>query len=530
MLFAGNRCGSERAFLKQHRTLTGHEFQLAIELLYRLKMKMSLLAFVLIFLAGESRNETMDAISIQQLVQATAAKEITSPLRGRTFCRVRLDSRAVQNGDLFWAVQGERHDGHAFVDQAVANGALACVVDKNPGGLHSTKSVVVDNTVAALADFAAWYRSHLDAIVIGITGSFGKTTTREVVYSVLREAHQGIRSSGNFNNHFGVPLTILELGTDHEFGVVELGASARGEIHQLCRIAAPEIGIITGIGLSHMTGFGTLRGIIDSKSELLESLPQTGIAVLTGDNSHVREMQKRAACQTILVGCDSCNDIIAEEVVFENRRIAFRVDETRYEMLVSGRHHLNAALAAIAIAREIGMGPADIQTGLRSFRPVDRRSQPLEIGPWTVIDDTYNANPASMQAACQLLADWQTNAKKILVTGDMLELSSDAEKQHYDLGFQAATAKFDYLLAMGDYAEQVALGAGDAGMPSSRLCCCRDLPVLTAVLDCWLEDSDVILVKGSRGMKMERVIEWIKNTSIERYEEHTFRQEWRNCA
>jgi UDP-N-acetylmuramoyl-tripeptide--D-alanyl-D-alanine ligase len=371
-----------------------------------------------------------------------------------------------------------------------------------------------------LGDFARWQRRRQEALVIGVTGSVGKTTTRTLIHAALGGQYDGVQSPRNYNNEIGVPLTLLDLHRGHEFAVLEMGAGRIGDIRTLADIAEPEVGVITAIGLAHVQGFGSEQAIIQGKGELLEALPQSGFAVLPGDDSRLKSMAQRAACPTIFVGEADTNKLRAQDVVARAAHLSFTVDKQRYEIAATGRHFLTGALCAIAVAREVGLSPRNIAEGLRTFQPVGGRSCIVRIGSWTVIDDTYNANPSSMQAACRVVRELDFGAvnHRLLVFGDMLELGAETISAHRQLGAAAAKTGADYLLACGDQAEQVARGAIEAGLSRHRIARCRDLESLLTVLDCWLEPQDVLLVKGSRGMRMERVIEWLRRRVEEKQE------------
>ncbi len=436
--------------------------------------------------------------------------------------RVVIDSRLIKPGDLFWALRGEHHDGHDFLAEARQRGASAAVVrfDRLAQAQEDWQSrsehgplppmIVVEDTLTALAEFAHWHRPHHEALVIGVTGSFGKTTTREMIHAVLSASHPGLRSLKNFNNHIGLPLSVLELNSTHDFAVFEMGASALDEIALLAEIARPDIGVITGIGLAHVAGFGSTEAIIRGKGELLEALPLEGFAVLPGDDPVTRAMASRARCPVLFVGESEINHVRATNVRLANQRLTFEVEQIEYHVPVSGRHFLTAALSALAIANEIGISPTNIANGFANFQAVPGRCQVHHIGPWIVIDDTYNANPASMRAACITLRDWQGANKRLLITGDMLELGTHAEQAHIQLGRAAAEVAVDGLLVIGEHAELVIRGALAGGLRPSRLAQCDDLEILLTALDCVLEPGDVLLVKGSRGMRMERVVEWLR--------------------
>ncbi|MEW4527793.1 UDP-N-acetylmuramoyl-tripeptide--D-alanyl-D-alanine ligase [Maioricimonas sp. JC845] len=462
-------------------------------------------------------SQRMPAVSFQQLIAATGAHVASGNyLPDDGFDRVETDSRQVERGDLFWALKGERHDGHDFVAQAFANGAASCVVEAGRHIDHDGLLIEVGDTTAAFGQFAAWYREQMDAITIGVTGSVGKTTTRHMIHTVLSGRFSGTQSPQNFNNHFGVPLSLLGIAPDDEFAVLELAATGIGEICRLAAIARPEIGVITRIAPTHLDEFGSIDNICTAKGELLEALPPSGFAVVNGDDDRVLSLASRAGCPVIRVGEQPHNDVIATDVVAENEWLRFRVGHADFSLPAVGRHHLTAALAAIAIAREIGMDDDEIAAALRLFQPVPGRCQIERIGDWTVIDDTYNASPVSMQAACEILGNWQPGHNTLLVAGDMLALGDQSKHYHEQLGRTVAQSGINRLIAIGPQAANLAGTAKAHGMDAGCLGVCRDLTTLELLLDCWLEAGDVILVKGSRGMHMEQVIQHLRTLATRR--------------
>jgi UDP-N-acetylmuramoyl-tripeptide--D-alanyl-D-alanine ligase len=459
-------------------------------------------------------NCNMTSFTLKEILTATKGTACGFPNSNSVFSGIGIDSRKIDAGELFWAIPGEHHDGHDYLIEAIQKGALACVVDKDKQIQFDGSCITVPDSKAALSQFANWHRLQQDALVIGITGSFGKTTTREMTHTVLEMEFNGVRSQRNFNNHIGLPLSLLNIRKQDEYAVLEMGASHEGEIQKLADIALPEIGVVTGIGLSHVEGFGSLKQITKTKGELLEALPSSGFAVLAGDDPAVREISNRASCPVIFVGENQNNQLRAENIEQTNKTISFQSDGQKYSISASGKHHVQSAIIAIGIARELGMKTEMIAEGLREFTPVAGRCRLEEIGPWHVIDDTYNANPQSMRAACDVLRNWQGNGQKILITGDMLELGGQAVECHHEIGQMAVKAGVDQLIVHGQYASEVIRGARDFGMDHFRLAECDSFEAMTTVLDCWLEPEDVVLVKGSRGMRMERVIDWLKLQSV----------------
>lgn len=452
---------------------------------------------------------TMERVTISDLEAATGGTAIGFVSKDVEFNGVGLDSRSLGNNDVFWAVQGEVRDGHDFVADAILSGAVASVAEPHKVGNIIGPLVQVRKSLQALWDFSAWYRRRQDALIVGVTGSVGKTTTREMIHATLSAEHRGVRSPKNYNNHLGLPLSLLEIQSEHEFAVLELGASHMGEIRDLAALASPEMGVVTAIGEAHIGEFGSIENIVRAKGELIESLPRTGVAILAGDDPLVRQIAERANCPVVFVGEMEHNDIQATDVTVGRNKLTFKVNGDNYEVTATGRHHVTAALAAVTIGREIGMTAPAIAAGLKSFVAVAGRCRTIELGQVTVIDDSYNANPRSMQAACQVLHDWNGTGKRLMVVGDMLELGDRSEGLHRKLGQAAAAAGVDRLLAIGSETKQVVLGALAGGMSPHAVAECRDLDSLLAVLDCWLEPGDVVLVKGSRAMRMERVVEWL---------------------
>lgn len=471
----------------------------------------------------------MESVELAQLVSSTQGTPVGVG-DALTLERVCTDSRELQPGDVFWAIRGARHDGHDFVAEAQRRGASLCVVEHRKSTGLTGPLVLVENTLKALGDFARWYRHQHESLVIGVTGSVGKTTTREMIHAVLSARHSGTRSRRNYNNEVGLPLSLLDMHSGDDFAVLEMGATRIGDVRALCEIACPEVGVITKLGIAHLSTFGGIEGIAQAKGELLESLLPHGFAVTSGDDERTRALASRAACPTLFVGEKAGNHVRATDVEIKNQRLRFTVDRKRYEVHAAARHYLTAALCAIAVAREIGMDASAIAAGLQGFRPLPGRGTIEQLRGWTVIDDTYNANPTSMEAACFCLGDWSAAGRKVLVAGDMLELGRESDRYHEELGALAAQRGIDRLLALGASSEHVIRGALRGGMDTHCVAECHDLEALVTILDCWLDPGDVVLVKGSRGMKMERVVEWMKQGHAQFVQEQNARSTIRAVA
>lgn len=453
----------------------------------------------------------MEQLSLRDLMQATGGRlsRVSSP--DNTVNHISIDSRTLTPGSVFWALRGETHDGHDYISQAMDRGASLCVANASHSPPPVEPALLVKDTGAALMDLAKWYRGTLDALVIGLTGSVGKTTTRDMISLALGSEFEGTRSRKNFNNTIGLPLSLLDADHRHEFIVLEMGAARIGDIAELAEIASPEVGVVTAIGPAHLQTFGSLDAIIQGKGELLESLPPSGFAVLPGDDQILRQMADRAPCPVIFVGEGDDNHLQATRVRASYEGLCFRVDGVDFSIPVCGRHHLSNALCAIAIAREIGVRLPSVAQGLELFEQIEGRTRLHQIGPWTVIDDTYNASPLSVAAACRMLREMELPGigRRILVLGDMRELGHMAAEEHYRIGALATSLKIDRILACGHHADDVARGAERSGMNPYHIAAASDLEAMKAVLDCWLEEGDVVLVKGSRATRMERIIEWM---------------------
>ncbi len=455
----------------------------------------------------------MERLNLSDLIDATGGQWAVSPTADLSFARVCIDSREVRPGDLFWALQGEHCHGHDFIPQALERGAALCVTSHSRGESTGGQTLLVDDPLAALGRLSRWYRSTLETLVIGVTGSVGKTTTRDLIHAALASEFEGQRSHKNFNNLIGLPLSLLDIEHQHEFAVLEMGASRPGDIRELAEIAIPEIGVVTAIGPAHLASFGSLDAIIQTKGELLECLPSTGFAVLPGDDPILRQLADRAPCPVIFVGEGDDNHLQATRVQASFEGLRFHADGVEFDVPICGRHHLTNVLCAIAIAREIGVRSESLVQGLSYFQPIEGRCNLKRIGSWTVIDDTYNASPKSVAAACQMMRDLELPGigQRIVVLGDMMELGPAAADEHEQIGALVAQLGIELLLACGSHADDIAHGAERAGMAPHRIAAAPDLETAKAVLDCWLEPGDTLLVKGSRATRMERIIDWLRD-------------------
>jgi UDP-N-acetylmuramoyl-tripeptide--D-alanyl-D-alanine ligase len=353
--------------------------------------------------------------------------------------------------------------------------------------------------------------------VVGVTGSTGKTTTKDMVASVLETRLRTLKTAGNFNNEIGLPLTLLALDETCEAAVVEMAMRGPGEIDCLSRIARPDGAVITNIGETHLELLGTVSNIAAAKGELLEHIPPGGFALLNAESPYIRREAGRCRGKVIFFSMDSPADITAENIRPEGggSRFTAVMDGGSHEFFlpVPGRHNVMNALAAIGVGLEMGLTAAEIARGLTAVSLTGMRLEMIEAGGLKIINDAYNANPASTKAALQVLVEQAGDRRAVAVLGDMLELGQRAAQGHREVGETTAGLGLDYLVAVGGLAAGAADGALAAGMPGDRVFRCEDNAGAVEILDKLLEDGDVVLVKGSRGMRMEQIVQHLKSRS-----------------
>ncbi|MCL6610763.1 MAG: UDP-N-acetylmuramoyl-tripeptide--D-alanyl-D-alanine ligase [Peptococcaceae bacterium] len=452
----------------------------------------------------------MFSLNVSQIAGAISAS-VTGHGGDIVFRSVCTDSRAVKEGDLFVALRGERFDGHEFAARAVQSGARGVVADRPVEGLPPGIPVfLVRDTLGALQDLARYNRQRSGAPVVGVTGSSGKTSTKDLVYSVLSARYRTLKTEGNLNNEVGVPLTLLRLDEGHQAAVVEMAMRGMGEIDLLARIALPDGAVITNIGEAHFELLGSVDNIARAKGEILDHVPDRGFAVLHGGSPYIRREAARCRGRVIFYGEDPGLDLYARDITpgaGGNRFVAvFRGRAEEFFVPLPGRHNVINSLAAIAVGRELGLEFPEIRDGLSAANLSAMR---LELSQWNgvkIINDSYNANPASTRAAVQVLAEMAGESRKIAVLGDMLELGDKSESAHREVGRAVCNAGVDLLAAVGDRARHIGLGAREAGLSPGRIHYYRTAREAAGELKKFLRPGDVVLVKGSRGMKMEEFV------------------------
>lgn len=419
---------------------------------------------------------------------------------------VSTDTRSLQGGELYIALVGDHFDGHDFVREAAEKGAAAVLVQRAPeDDLPSTCSVIrVDNTLRALQSLARRYRLHLSITAVGITGSNGKTSTKDLVAAVLSQEYEVSKTSGNLNNHIGLPLSILAADDRHECGIWEMGMNHPGEIEKLAAIAQPDVGVITNIGVAHLEFMKTRDAIAQEKGMLAEMVGERGVVILPAEDDYADAIAARTVAKVVRCGFVK-GEIRAQDLEITGAASRFTIvaegeGEIRAEIGVPGKHMVSNALLAAAVGLHFGLSLEQIARGLASAELTGGRLQSRQIGGVDFIDDSYNANPDSMRAAVQTLVGMACDGRRIAVLGGMAELGEFADGEHRKLGTETLAAGVDCLITVGDVAAAISEGlAGDVQHFDKPGDC-------AAFLKGHVKPGDLILVKGSRSSAMERVL------------------------
>lgn len=434
---------------------------------------------------------------------------------------VSIDTRTLQQGSLFIPIVGDRFDGHQYVEEAFQRGATAALWQADhgtpPAGLPI---IIVSDTVLALQQLAESYLGELSVRVIAVTGSNGKTTTKDLLAAVLATTYKTLKTEGNLNNHLGLPLTLLQLDESHEMAVLEMGMSEFGEIELLAKLAKPEIAIITNVGEAHLMQLGSREGIAKAKLEIISGLQPGGLLIYNGDEplltQMVDELQERSAhsgqerMKYFRLGMAKSNDFYPTGVMVDSYGTHFTLNENRtpaYYIPLLGKHNVSNALVAIAAAKYMGVSEQHIIDGLKSAQISSMRSEICQgRNGVTIINDAYNASPSSMRAAVQLLEEMKGYRRKVIVLGDMLELGEQEQQFHEQIGRLLDPAKIDYVITSGEQASYIAEAArakfGDARIFSSLT---KD--EISSKIIALTNEEDIVLLKASRGLKFEEIVD-----------------------
>lgn len=435
------------------------------------------------------------------------------------FIGLSIDTRTILPGEIFFAIPGTTHDGHDFVAAAFKRGASAAVINRsqrerfaeNPPGLL----IVVDDTHKALLDMARYLRRTSDASFAGITGSNGKTTTKEMLYAIMSVRRRVYRSPGNLNNLFGAPIALGRMPENVQYAIFEMGISYPGEMTRLAEIIQPGIAVMTNIGPAHLESLGTIDNIVRAKFELIDHLPAGATVVLNNDDAHIMAEARRRGLAFVGFGVDNDCPFRARDIrITLDRRISFSISGQLIELPVLGRANIYNALAAVAAASVWGVSPEDWAAGLASFEAVDMRLTLEHYRGLDLLIDCYNANPESVKEALRTLQSFTVKGRKIAVLGDMLELGEMSDALHVEIGRVAAGSGINYLLCLGPHSAATVDGARAAGMSADTIRHYTTHQGLLTALVGLVRPGDMILFKGSRSMELERITIGLKGTAF----------------
>jgi len=419
-----------------------------------------------------------------------------------------FDSREIKSGDIFWALVGKNFNPHkgGFIEEAFKKGAIMAVVNATEVEVAKIPlAVATEDTGKALLKFARGYRKTFQNLkVVGITGSAGKTSTKEMIAAVLAKNCNTLVTKGNLNNLFGVPMTLLGLKSEHEAAVIEMGTSMPGEIRQLTQAAVPDIAVITNVGPAHLDGLGDLEGVFREKKSIAEGIEKSGHLIINADDKMLSKIRGGSKYDVITYGINR-GIIKPDEILWEDGCANFRIARTWFKLAVPGMHNVYNALAAIAVGELFKMPRSAIAQAISEVKSYDMRMQIIEENGFTIISDCYNANPHSMKMSLQTLANMPSKGRKIAVLGDMKELGSHSKEYHREIGSMLLELSIDYLVAIGNEAVEYCKGAEKAGFKPGRIKYFEDKRTAIDALKFLIKENDTVLVKASRSMKLEEV-------------------------
>lgn len=449
----------------------------------------------------------MTPLTLSRIAAMAGGRLIGPDAEARGLC---LDTRKLVPGDLFVAIKGPRFDGHDFIGKALALGAAGALAEgrwfEQGGSGLDGRLVLVADTLAALHRFAENYRAGFKVRMVAVTGTNGKTTTKEMIAAAAGESFNVLKNQGNLNNQYGLPLSLAGLGPGHQLAVMELGMSGFGEIALLCRLAGPEIGVITNVSEGHTQFLGDLSGVARAKAELLDCLPPGGAAVINADCDALMEQAGRSRARVTTFGINRQADVKAEDVRARPDGVSFSVDGEEFALKLPGRHNVYNALAAIAACDRLGLPRRVTGRRLADMGAVPMRQEIIRMSDATLINDAYNANPESMRAALENLADIAGAGRRVAVLADMLELGEIGPQRHREAGELAGRAA-ELVVAIGELAAYINEGARSAGAAAAHFRSNQEaIPFILGSI----RPGDTVLVKGSRGMKLEEIVAAIR--------------------
>ncbi len=447
---------------------------------------------------------------LANIVSVINARGGTDKLKDIAFEGVSIDTRTIDKRNLFVAIRGQNNDGHKFISEAIRKGAAAVLAHESYVPLDESEKeriVFVSDTLAALHLLASWWLSQINALKIAVTGTNGKTTTKEMIARVLSRKYKVFRSPGNLNNLYGVPLSIFRMDKSCEVAVFEFGMSTPGEIATLTKLVQPNYGVITNIEAAHLETMLTVEAIAAAKFELPDNMPENGNIFLNIDNKYLRERFSVEKKNRHSFGIREESDFTPERFELNGTGCAkFSIASAGdINLHIPGLHNLYNAIAAVAVGSVAGVRKEDIRTALESFKPVEMRMETVEVAGVTIINDSYNANPSSMKFALETLGGIKSSGRKIAVLGDMFELGEHTKEMHREVGFHASKYRPDFLLTCGRLAENISQGAAEGGCPPQVLKHFASRDEVSVWLLGEVLPGDIVLIKASRGMQFDKI-------------------------
>lgn len=452
----------------------------------------------------------MKPITLEAIAKAVNGKISDEKYNNIIIENITTDTRKIAEGDLFIPLKGENFDGHNFIQQAFESGALCCLSTEN---IETYKPCIyVSDTRVALRDLAEYYISLFNIHVVGITGSVGKTTTKDMIASVLMQKYNVLKTEGNFNNEIGLPLTVFRITDDTEVVVLEMGMNSFGEIHNLSKIAKPDIAVITNVGVSHIENLGSREGILKAKCEIFDYIKNNGTAILNIDNDMLKTLEGKTSFKTLWYGIENKKDIYADNIVkngVESISCDIHMNNEMFNVCipVPGEHMVLNAMAAALVGKTLDLSISEIKRGIEEFVPTKMRMAVFKTkNGTTLINDAYNANPVSMKASIDVLSG--VEGEKIAILGDMFELGDFAEKMHYDTGIYAAQKNIDKIICIGNISKSMYEGAVSLGGNAFYFETQEDF--FENGFEKLINKGATVLVKASRGMHFEKTAEKIQ--------------------
>ena len=445
-------------------------------------------------------------LSIEDILKSTRGKLISGK-RKTVFTDVSTDSRTIKKGSLFIPLTGPNYDGHKFIETAFSKGAKGVITAKKLANIPADKTVIyVKDSLKAFHQIARAYKERYSIPFIGITGSSGKTTTKDMLASILSSTGRTLKTEENYNNEIGVPKTLLTLNKTHKYAVIEMAMQGPGEIKALAWIVQPDIAVLTNIGSAHLECLKSVENTAKAKSEILEFQKKEDIAILPADDKFFNYLKKKAKGRIVSFGIDSQADVSAKNIRFHADSSSFDIETKSFKLSIDlplpGKHNIYDALAAAAAAFAANIKPAQIKKGLENFKLSSKRLNIIHFKGFKIIDDTYNANPDSMAASLSVLENHPS--RRIAVLGDMLELGAIARKSHENIGKLAANLNIEALIAVGNLSKYAAKSAKTSGL--KNIYSVRSNKEALKILKRMIKPGDTLLIKGSRGMRMENIV------------------------